>query len=252
VVSAALEVARSLDPVRLLDALEVEPDPWQAEALRSGAPRQLYNCARQTGKSTVAGTLAAHTALYRPESLTLLLSPTLRQSQELFRKALGVYRANGRPVAPEAETALSLTLENGSRVLSLPGSSEGSIRGFSGVDLLIVDEASRVANELYSAVRPMLAVSGGRLLALSTPFGSRGWWWEAWESREPWERYRITAEQCPRIPEVFLAEERRTLGDWWYRQEYLCEFLDPQGAVFTREEVEAALTEGLEEWDWLP
>ena len=75
----------ALDRVAFARAAEIEPDDWQQDALHSAAPRQLYNCARQSGKSTVAGVLAAHTALYEPGSLVLLVSPTLRQSQELFK-----------------------------------------------------------------------------------------------------------------------------------------------------------------------
>jgi hypothetical protein len=72
------------------------------------------------------------------------------------------------------EPSLRLELENGSRIVSLPGKQD-TVRGFSGVRLLVVDEAARVPGELYFAVRPMLAVSGGRLLALSTPFGTVRW-----------------------------------------------------------------------------
>ena len=83
----------------------------------------------------------------------LLLSPTLRQSGELFKKCTPVYGAIGRPVPPESETALQLMLENSSRIVSLPGK-EGTIRGFSGVQLLAVDEAAWVPDDLYLAVRP--------------------------------------------------------------------------------------------------
>ena len=244
----AADLGAALDPVLLARRMGLEPDPWQAELLRSAATGVLVNCSRQTGKSTTCGVLAVHTALYDPGSLTLLLSPTLRQSGELFKKCLGVYRALGRPVPAESETALTLTLENGSRIVSLPGK-DGSIRGYSGVRLLIVDEASRVPNDLYLAVRPMLAVSGGRLLAPSTPFGTRGWWYEAWRAGEPWERYEVPATDCPRIPAAFLAEERRNLGEWWYEQEYCCRFLDAQGAAFRREDIDAAFAEEVETWD---
>jgi hypothetical protein len=174
--------------------------------------------------------------------LVLILSPTLRQSGEMFRdKVLRLYRALGRPVPARGETALTLTLANGSRVLSLPGE-EGTTRGFSGVALLVIDEASRVSDELYAAVRPMLAVSGGRLLALSTPFGKRGWFYECWESGAGWGRVQITAEQCPRITPQFLAEEWQALGERWYRQEYLCSFEDVVDAVFSYEDIQAALS----------
>ena len=119
--SLAADLARALDPVVLADSIGMDPDPWQREVLRTLHPRVLLNCCRQSGKSTTAATKAVHTAVYEPGSTILLVSPSLRQSQELFRKAQGVYRTLGRPVPAEGESALSLTLENGSRIVSLPG-----------------------------------------------------------------------------------------------------------------------------------
>jgi hypothetical protein len=174
----------ALDAVAFAQAAGLEPDPWQAELLHSTARRILVNVTRQGGKTRAAATLAVHTALYAPGSLTLLLSPTLRQSALLFRQCLDVYQALGRPVEAEAENKLSLELAGGSQIVSLPGK-EGTIRGYSAVALLIIDEAARVPDELYSAVRPMLAVSGGRLVALSTPFGTRGWWSRRGAARSP-------------------------------------------------------------------
>jgi hypothetical protein len=230
----------ALDPMRMMAAAGVICDPWQARMLRSQASRILLNCSRQSGKSTTCAGLALHEALYEPGSLTLMLSPTQRQSGELFRKALGVYRALGRPVSAEAETALTLELGNGSRIVSLPGK-EGSIRGYSGVRLLIVDEASRVSDALYMSIRPMLAVSRGRIIRPSTPFGTRGWWYEAWRGSEAWERYEVPASQCPRISAAFLAEEKRSIGDWWFSQEYSCLFLDAQSSAFRSEDIERAV-----------
>ena len=237
----AADLALALDPVRLAVRANVVPDPWQAEVLRSHASRMLLNCSRQSGKSTVTSVLAIHTALYTPGALVLLLSPSLRQSQELFKKCLVTYRAAGRPVPASAESAMRLELDNGSRVVSLPGT-DGSIRGFSAVRLLLIDEASRVLDDLYRAVRPMLAVGAGRLVAMSTPFGKRGWWHDAWTGDEAWERVRVPASACSRIPADFLAEERRALGQWWYRQEYECEFSDTTDSLFGADEVRAAIT----------
>jgi hypothetical protein len=113
-------------------------------------------------------------------------------------------------VSPLGERKLSLELENGSRIVTLPGTDK-TIRGFSGVSLLIVDEASRVADELYFAVRPMLAVSGGALMMLTTPHGKRGVFYEEWTGGAGWDRYEVPAEECPRIPASFLEEEREAL-----------------------------------------
>lgn len=244
----ATDLTMALSPAMLARKAGIEPDPWQAQFLESSANRILMNCSRQSGKSTMAAIIAMHTAQYFAPALVLLLSKAFRQSQELFRKVLAVYRDLGRPVPPEAETALRLELKNGSRIISLPGKEE-SVRSFSGVKLLIIDEAARVPDELYYAVRPMLAVSGGKLIGLSTPFGTRGWFYEAWRSAEAWERYEVPAPDCPRIPAEFLEEESRVLGEWWYRQEYYCEFLDNETQAFTRDDIDKALSEEVETWD---
>jgi hypothetical protein len=150
----------ALDRSSFAQRLGLEPDLWQCDLLRSSSDRVLLNCCRQSGKSTMTAVIGLHRALYHPGSLILCLAPALRQSQELFAKVLTFYRDLGRPVPAHAERKLSLELENGLRIVTLPGTDK-TIRGFSGAALLIVDEASRVADELYFAVRPMLAVSGG-------------------------------------------------------------------------------------------
>jgi phage FluMu gp28-like protein len=174
-----------------------------------------------------------------------LLSPTLRQSGELFRdKLLPLWSALGRPLLLRPPTQLSLELANGSRIISLP-ESEGGIRGYSGVRLLVIDEAARVSDDLYRAVRPMLAVSQGRLIAMSTPFGKRGFFYEEWSSRRPWQRVKITAAQCPRITAEFLREEREALGERWMRQEYFCTFESTVGAVFSQSDIDAAMSQAI-------
>ncbi len=240
--SIAADLATALDAVLLAQRAGITPDPWQATVLRSRSPRLLLNCSRQSGKSTTTGVLAVHTALYQPGALVLLLSPSLRQSQELFKKCLDVYRVAGRPVPADAESALRLELANGSRIVSLPGT-EVSVRGFSAVRLLVIDEAARVDDALYTSVRPMLAVGAGRLVAMSTPFGKRGWWHREWTEGGPaWQRVEVPASMCPRIPPAFLDEERRALGPWWYRQEYECQFSDTTDSLFGADEVRAAIT----------
>ena len=57
--------------------------------------------------------------------------------------------------------------------MGLPAN-EATVRGFSAVSLMVVDEAARVPDDLYEAVKPMLAVTDGALWLMSTPFGRRG------------------------------------------------------------------------------
>lgn len=235
------ELAMALDPARFAVQCGIPPDDWQASVLRSTASQLLLNCSRQSGKSTTVALAGLHRALFWPGSLVLLVTPSLRQSQELFRKVIAGFEALGRPVDPEAESTLRLELPGGSRIAALPGK-EQTIRGYSGVDLLILDEAARVLDSTYRALRPMLAVSGGRLLALSTPAGRRGWFFEAWDHGESWQRFEIKATECPRISPEFLESERASLPRSWFEQEYLCQFNEAEGAVFMHEDVMAAVS----------
>lgn len=254
--SVSRDLAASLDPARLSRHVGINPDPWQAALLRCTDRQILVNCSRQVGKSTTTATLAAHDALYHPGSPILLLSPTLRQSGQLFQKVKWVLKRLGEQYAPiVTDNALSVILANGSAIHSLPGKG-GTVRGFSGVRRVIVDEAAFVADDLFPAVSPMLAVSGGRMVLLSTPFGKRGFFYERWAESEraerageraDWKRFAVTAAECPRIPAEFLASERRALGAL-YDQEYNCQFLDVIMAAFRGEDIDAALTDDVEAW----
>jgi len=239
----ATDLGAALDPVLLARRMGIEPDSWQARVLRSPSAQIILNCSRQVGKSTVTGVLAGHTALYTPGAPILLLSPTERQSIELLRKVKDTLRQLGTATTEvEKDNALSLEFANGSRILALPGK-EGMIRGFSGVKLLIIDEASRVPDALYQAVRPMVAVSGGRIVLLSTPFGKRGFFHHEWtEGGADWERVAVTGYDCPRIDRTWLDKERATIGDWWFRQEYLGEFVDTVDQVFAYDDVMGAVS----------
>ncbi len=183
-------LALVLDPSCILTFQGLKPDPWQQQLLLSRQRCMLLNCARQAGKSTTVAALGLHQAMIQPQALVLLVAPSERQSQELFRKVLSAYQALGRPVPAVKENQGQLELVNGARIIALPGCEE-TIRSFSGVSLLIIDEAARVPEEMYRAVRPMLAVSRGRLLALSTPFGRRGWFYHEWAGQGPWQRVQL-------------------------------------------------------------
>ena len=244
------EVCEFVDAVRFSrERLGFFPDLRQAELLGRRVRRGLVNCTRQWGKSTVTAAKAVHQAYFFPNSLTLLVSPTARQSAEFLRKAAEFVQRLGIRARGDGDNESSLLLPNGSRLVALPGR-EATVRGFSKVSLLLIDEASRVSDEMYRAVRPMLAVGDGDLLMMSTPNGRRGFFWEEWsDGGEGWERIMVPATECARIPGAFLVEERRSMGDRWFRQEYLCEFLEMEGALFTEEMIQRAFRDDVKPLD---
>lgn len=230
------------DRVAFAEVLGLQPDPWQAELLRSDSRRDLLNCSRQSGKSTIAAVLALHEALYVPGSVTVLISPSQRQSSLLFKKVVEFReRLPFRPELSE-DNKLSMHVRGGGGVLSLPGS-EATVRGVSAVTLLIEDEAARVADHLHQALRPMLATTNGRFIMMSTPFGKRGHFWNAWDDEDGWNKVLITAKQVARIAPEWLEEERRRIPAWDFDQEYMCVFNESVDSVFAYGDVMGAMSE---------
>jgi len=244
--SLGLDLTYALDPVAFAtDRLHFEPDPWQAGLLRSNARQIIENITRQGGKSTSAAAGALHTALYDAPALVLLVSPSLRQSKELFGKVTDFLKDLQPAELLEEDNRSSCTLANCSRIVSLPGDPK-TIRGFSAPKKVIVDEAAYVEPAMFTALRPMLAVSNGQLILISTPNGRQGYFYETWQHGEGWERIRITARECPRISAEYLEQERRELGPLLYSQEHDCEFVDPDSSAFSSALIEAALVDDFE------
>jgi len=82
---------------------------------------------------------------------------------------------------------------------------------------------------------------------MSTPFGKRGFFYEVWTNGGPeWTRIKATVLECDRIPPDFIEEERKALGDRWFRQEYLCEFLATEDMLFDIDIVRARFTDDVQ------
>lgn len=239
----ARDLSRALDPSLIARDAGIVPDPWQEKLLRERPRRALLLCARQSGKSTVTALTALDTAIYEAPALVLLVSPSQRQSAELFRTVMHfLSRLPGAPTLT-AESVLKAELSNGSRILALPGT-EKTIRGIAGADLVVIDEAARVEDELLAAVRPMMATKAkGRLIALTTPAGKRGWFFDAWTGTGDWTRVKVAASDCPRISKEFLDEELKELGAVRFSEEYGLEFRDSDEAVFPAAVIAAAFSQ---------
>lgn len=188
----------------------------------------LVCCSRQSGK-----TFSVSAAAYIVACLggfVLVVGPSDQQALEFHERLMGHHKEL-QLCQPSAEpTKHELRLVSGGRVVAVPNN-ERTVRSKSAVDLLVVDEASRVPDSLYGATRAMLAVSGGQTVCLSTPFGRRGFFYDEWEKGEHWQRHEVPWLHCPRIPREFVEKERKSRGDAWVQQEFECRFLDVSGAA---------------------
>jgi len=237
----AADLTAALDPVRFAANLGFIAEKWQSELLRSSSRRGLMACARQVGKTQTTALKAVHAALYEPGALVLIISPSQRQSDEMLGRIKGVYRACGRPLRTVKDSTTELELENGSRIVSLPGT-EGTTRGFTGARLLILDEAARVDDDVFAGVLPMVA-SGGTIMALSTPWGQRGWFYGLWDATgNGWEHHRVTCHESAQFDEARIREVRESVGGYMFASDYEAVFGDTDEQLFTTTAVRAAFT----------
>jgi phage FluMu gp28-like protein len=229
------------------------PDAAQAGLLATTSRRIIVNSSRQSGKTTTTALRVAFHAFSRPGAMVVISSPSGRQSGEFVIKAAVFLRRLGLNLKGDGVNRGSILLPNGSRIVGIPNS-EATTRGLSGVTMLVIDEASRAPDSLYNALRPMLATTGGEIWLLSTPNGKRGFFYEVWTHGGPaWERHSVPASECPRISPDFLEEERQSLSEDQFMQEYFCQFLLGEGLLFDRALLDAAITETEHAWkDWNP
>ncbi|MEM1289804.1 MAG: terminase family protein [Pseudomonadota bacterium] len=204
-------------------------------------------CSRQAGKSTGAAALGTHHVQFNENALALLIAPSLRQSRGLYDKVRHFIKVQKNPPTLVEDNVNGFTLANGSRMVVLPGDDPEKVRGFSAVSLLLLDEAAFVRDSVYTAVTPMLAVSGGQMVEMSTPNGRQGQFHDNWANGgQDIERIEVDAHQCPRISEAFLKKALRMLGQRRYEQEYFCKFNDALDQIFTSEDIARAMVEGVE------
>ena len=225
-------------------------DTWQRDLLTSDARKVILNICRQAGKSTIAATMAIYESLTIPDSLTLLVSPSLRQSTLLFSKVMHFYDLAGRPVDTDKETQTELKLANGSEIYSLP-SNETSIRGFSKPSSIIIDEAARADSTLIAAaLMPMLLISeSSRIWLISTPWGYGTYYEKTYHDPDNgWLKIEVNAYGCPRISEKAIESQRANLLDWQFKQELLCSFESSQTQLLSEHAIKALFIEHVELW----
>lgn len=223
-------------------------DPWQIDLLLAEDKEIIVNASRQSGKSSTLMIKAIHKALSKPRSLSLIVAEQ-RQSNEDLKKARDIVEVLSKWLTDRFEGKISLglitdaktTLEfgNGSRVVALPANEK--VRGYSAPNLIIIDEAGYLDDEVFIAVRPMLATGVGQLILASTPKGTERFFYHEWLNPR-YRHFQVEWWKTSHITQEFIEKEK-LLGEAYYRQEYCCEFLDDVSALFTERSLRASIDE---------
>ena len=202
-------------------------DNWQQQVMNTNGNIVLRS-GRQVGKSTVISLKAGEYAIKNPKKTILVIASVERQARLLFDKILNFLYENHKKLIKRGKdrpTKHKIVLTNGSVIHCLPTGLDGyGIRGYT-IDLLIADEAAFIPEEVWTAVTPMLAVTRGNIILLSTPCGREGYFYRAFQD-DNFSTFHVSSEECPRKDEHFLAQEKKRMTKLQYAQEYLGEFID--------------------------
>ena len=213
---------------------KIQFDTWQQEVIDDNSQHIAIRAGRQVGKSFVIAHKAARYALDNPNKTVLVIASVDRQATLLFEKILEtLIQLDKKSVSSgkDRPTKHHVKLKNGTRIYSLPtGRSGYGIRGYT-IDLLIADEAAFIPEEVWVAVAPMLATTGGKMILLSTPWGKRGYFYDCFQD-ETFKTWHVNAEECTRVPQDFIDQQKKRLSKLAYEQEVLGNFLDELIAFF--------------------
>lgn len=233
-----LATCEDLDPVFLFERVVAAPDPWQAELLHTSDEFVLVLASRQVGKST---TIACTVwSMLSKGKFVVLIAPSERQSKELFRKVMAFKHRSHIMAVRSTQTELELS--NGGRLVCAPSSSD-TIRGYSAVDCLVLDEAAFMDDDTITAVLPMRA-EDGRILMSSTPNGDKGMFRDLWKDGDV-RRISARSIDIPRLGRK-VEFDRRHMPKVRFEQEHLCKFIGSGTPFFNIEAVESAFVDGID------
>ncbi|KKM76406.1 hypothetical protein LCGC14_1380490 [marine sediment metagenome] len=215
-------------------------DPWQAKLLATKKD-VVITSGRQCGKSTATSILAGRTALEIPNSFILIGAYVIEQAQLIFQKVHEYIKAKAKDEIEKPATLNYLELKNGSKIYCRPiGDTGAGMRGFTAT-MLIIDEAAFIPDRAWEAIEPVISVSKGRTILLSTPQGKRGFFYKATVNKN-YTQIQVSARDCPRHTKTFLDQKQSEMSPIAFATEYLGEFIDDYNRKFSEDWIKLVCT----------
>lgn len=198
------------------------------------------NSSRQKGKSYMISNLLLYFSINFSKTNNYCVSPTLKQSKAIYKVIMDAIGSSGI-VKTKNVTDLTITLINGSTINFKSAEQRTALRGFT-ADFLCIDEAAFIPDEIFYLILPWADAKKAPILMTSTPFVKGGFFFNYFNYglenshntvtinwSDP--KYKESIEQI--LPPEKLEEYRQVLPKNVFRTEYLGEFLDDDGSVFT-------------------
>jgi hypothetical protein len=221
--------------------LNFTPSPKQAEVLDTDAKYLILCGNRQWGKTTTIALKALHHALTIPDQSIVIISRTKLQAGILIDRACRFAAILGYRIRRVLGHQFSLKLPNGSNIFAVAHSADTSVGNTANV--LIVDEAALVKDEVYFSASPFIGRTHGAIWLMSTPRRQAGFFYNIWHRKDTrWHRILSTVADCPEIDRGFLEEYKRA-NPIKYDQDFECKFIQPADRQFTNEQIDSILVD---------
>jgi len=217
----------------------LEPYQWQVDFIEHEGEFETVRVSRQGGKSLTTAVKVVREAIIHPNQFIVIVSPTKEQSSIIFRTIARILEDMNLkwPGLLKRFLATRCQLANGSWIYV---TSRTAVRGHT-ITRLVVDEAAYVEDEVYTAARPSLAASKGKITLISTTFGKQGYFFDSHSNLEHFFRVHIPWTDIPHLDEEFIRSEQATMTEAEFAQEYLAEFIETADNFFTRDEIRSLL-----------
>ncbi len=204
--------------------------PGQREILESDARFKMLACGRRWGKTRLGAAMCIGAAITGQRAWWV--APSYKVARVGWRL---IYRlAAQMPGAIIRRGDLTVRFGTG-EVAVRSADNPDSLRG-EGLDFVVIDECAFIGESAWSeALRPALSDRQGAAMFISTPSG-RNWFWRLWQrgthGHNDYKSWRFPTAANPYIVASEIEAARLSLPDSVFRQEYLAEFLENEGAVF--------------------
>jgi len=207
-----------------------------SEIISDGAKYHVANIGRQFGKSLMGENLVLYWAINNGPCKIMWVSPVYAQANKVHKELYAAIAKSGI-VASNNFSSNEISLKTGSTIIFRSAERYDNIRGET-LDYAIIDEAAFIKEEAWTeAIKPTLLVRGKKVLFISTPKG-KNWFYDLYQLAQSedypnYKAYKGSSYDTPYIDIEEIEEAKRTLPERVFKQEYLAEFLDGGGEVFT-------------------
>jgi hypothetical protein len=163
------------------------------------------------------------------------VSPIYNQANKVYEQVIKAFSDAPGIITRKDGQKLRIEFLNGSTIQFFSAERYDNIRGFT-FDYLIIDEFAFIDSEAWTEVlRATVLVKGKKVLLISTPKGKNHFYQiHSLDGTNPqYKSFSMSSYDNPLIDKREIDDAKLTLPDHIFRQEYLAEFIDGAGSIFT-------------------